>query len=171
MGDNQIEKSMLKYQTYKIVFQEIPDEVSLAIAISGCQIRCAGCHSRELWEDKGILLGMTEFQWLLNQNEGISCVLLMGGEHNIDALTELFMYAHQRLKTAWYCGLDRIPKDKQGALDYLDYLKLGHYDMELGGLDSPNTNQRLYQFDHYFNDCTEGLGAGWRDITYKLQKK
>ena len=30
------------------------------------------------------------------------------------------------------------------CLDYLDYLKIGPYKKELGGLDSPNTNQKFY---------------------------
>ena len=150
---------MLKYLYYKEVFNEVPDEITLGISISGCQIRCKGCHSRELWEDKGIILGMTEFQWLLNQHTGITCVCLFGGEHDIDSLIELFMYAHKRVKTAWYCCLDAIPKNKKGIIDYLDYLKLGHYDIELGGLDSSNTNQRLYKVNN----------GKLEDITYKLQ--
>lgn len=160
---------MLKYLFKDIVFQEVPGEVSLAIAISGCRIRCTGCHSRELWEDKGETLDVETLCGLLNQNTGITCLLLMGGEHEIDTLTELFMYAHRRIKTAWYCGLDMIPKDKTGILDYLDLCKLGHYDMDLGGLDSPTTNQRLYEFSPYYSDCTL-LGAGWRDITFKLNR-
>lgn len=160
---------MLKYLSTDIVCQEVPDEISLAIAITGCTIRCPACNQRFLWEDKGIVLGMTEFQWLLNQNTGITCVLLMGGEHDIDALTELFMYAHKRVKTAWYCGLDMIPKDKIGILEHLDFCKLGHYDQDLGGLDSPTTNQRLYQYSKYFSECT--IAQGWRDITNLLTKK
>lgn len=152
---------MLKYLYVKEIFKEIPSEITLGISISGCQIRCVGCHSRELWEDKGIILGMTEFQWLLNQHTGITCVCLFGGEHDIDSLIELFMYAHKRVKTAWYCGLDRIPDNKKGILQYLDYLKLGHYDQELGGLDSLTTNQKLY----LVND--EKL----EDITFKLQNE
>ena len=164
---------MLHYGKTDIVFQEVPGETSLAVAISGCQIRCPECHSRDLWEDKGILLGLTELQWLLNQNDGITCLLLLGGEHDIDTLTELFMYAHQRVKTAWYCGLDMIPKNKMGILEYLDFCKLGHYDAELGGLDSPTTNQRLYKYERNYSafDDVRVLGTGWRDITYLIQKK
>ena len=157
---------MLKYLYCKECFQEVPDEITLGISISGCTIKCKGCHSRELWEDKGITLGMTEFQWLLNQHSGITCVCLFGGEHDIDTLTDLLMYAHKRVKTAWYCGLDMIPKDHKGILGYLDYVKIGHYDQELGGLDSPTTNQRLYQIEH------QGDGSYKEtDITYKLQNK
>ena len=153
---------MLKYLKTDVVFQEIPSEMSLAIAISGCTIHCVGCHSRDLWEDKGTPLDQQCLEVLLQENQGITCLLLMGGEHNIDALIELFMYAHKRLKTAWYCGLDMIPKDKTGILQYLDYIKLGHYDQELGGLDSPTTNQRLYKVER---------GILSSDITHLLQKK
>ena len=153
---------MLKYLWTREVFQEIPEEMSLAIAITGCRIHCIGCHSRELWEDKGEILDVETLCGLLNQHKGITCCLLMGGEHNIDALTELFMYAHKRLKTAWYSGLDRLPKEHQGILQYLDFYKEGHFDSELGGLDSPITNQRLYHITH--------PGEKLWDITKMMQR-
>jgi len=157
---------MLKYLYQKEVFQEIPNEMSLAIAISGCQIHCPGCHSRELWEDKGPLLSIEGLDKLLDQHQGITCLLLMGGERDIDALIEIFMHFHKKIKTAWYCGLDRIPKDKVGICQYLDFLKTGHYDMELGGLDSPTTNQRLYKISHL------GDGTSWHNnITDLFWKK
>ena len=159
---------MLKYLKLQEVFAEIPGEISLGISISGCQIHCSDCNQRELWEDKGEPLDVETLCGLLNQHQGITCLLLLGGEHDIDSLTELFMYAHKRVKTAWYCGLDFIPKDKKGILQHLDFCKLGHYDQELGGLDSPTTNQHLYQFSPYFSDYT--IGKGWRDITHLLQK-
>lgn len=154
---------MLKYLWKDVVFQEVPGEMSLALAISGCRIHCAGCHSRELWEDKGESLDVETLCGLLNQHEGITCLCLFGGEHDIDALTELFMYAHKRVKTAWYSGLDRLPKDKHGILQFLDFYKEGHFDYELGGLDSPTTNQRLYHITH--------PGEKLWNITKLLQKK
>lgn len=156
---------MLKYLYCKEVFAEVPSEITLGVSISGCQIRCPGCHSRELWEDKGILLTMEELQNLLDKHKGITTLLLLGGEHDIDTLTELFQYAYKKVKTAWYCGLDMIPKDKLGIMQYLDYLKLGHYDHELGGLNSPITNQRFYQIEH------QGDGSYYEhDITFKFKK-
>lgn len=139
---------MLKYLHVKEVFSEIPSEISLAVSITGCKQKCYGCHSRELWEDKGTPLDVETLCGLLNQHQGITTLLLLGGESNIDALTELFMYAHKRVKTAWYSGLDRLPKQHQGILQYLDFYKEGHFDLELGGLDSPITNQRLYHVTH-----------------------
>lgn len=157
---------MLKYLKWSVVFQEIPEEMSLAIAISGCQVHCLGCNQRELWEDKGEPLDVLHIESLLDANKGVTNLLLMGGEHNIDALIELFMYFHSKIKTAWYCGLDNIPKDKIGILQYLDAIKIGHFDLELGGLSSPTTNQRLYKIEHRGNgDYLQ------TDITHLLQKK
>lgn len=156
---------MLKYLYCKEVFAEVPSEITLGVSISGCQIRCPGCHSRELWEDKGTPLTMEELQNLLDKHKGITTLLLLGGEHDIDTLIELFQYAYKKVKTAWYCGLDMIPKDKLGIMQYLDFVKLGHYDHELGGLDSPTTNQRFYQIEHQRD------GSYYEhDITFKFKK-
>lgn len=155
---------MLKYLYHKEIFREIPDEISLGISISGCQIRCKGCHSRELWEDKGKPLTWSSLNALINIHKGITCLVLLGGEHDIDALTELFYHARRYVKTAWYCGLEEIPKDHQGILQYLDYIKLGPYKEELGGLDKLTTNQKLYSLEHFGDDNI------LHDITHKLQK-
>lgn len=156
----------MKYLYDKITFQEVPDEIALCVAITGCQQHCFGCHSRELWEDKGTPLTIEELQNLLNKHKGITCLCLFGGEADIDTLTELFQYAYKKIKTAWYCGLDMVPKDKLGIIQYLDYLKLGHYDYELGGLDSSTTNQKFYKIEH------QGDGSYYEhDITFKFQKQ
>lgn len=157
---------MLRYIYCEEIFAEVPEEISLGISISGCIIRCKGCHSRELWEEKGTPLTLEELKKLLKAHQGISCLLLLGGEHDIDALVELFQYAHKRVKTAWYCGLDLVPKEKLGIMQYLDYIKVGHYDHELGGLDSSTTNQRFYIINH------QSDGSYWtKDITFKFQNK
>lgn len=157
---------MLKYKYIKEVFTEVPGEISLAVSITGCRVRCEGCHSRELWEDKGTPLTIEELQSLLDKHQGITCLCLLGSEHDINSLIELFQYAHLRIKTAWYCGLDMIPKDKTSILKYLDFVKLGHYDQELGGLNSPTTNQRFYKVEHLSNNDFSKL----TDITYVFHK-
>ena len=155
----------MKYLFEAVTFSEVPDEVALCISISGCTIHCQGCHSRELWEDNGIPLTIEELQRLLDKHRGITCLCLLGGERDMDSLTELFQYAYQRVRTAWYCGLDSIPRNKLDILQYLDWVKVGHYDQELGGLDSPATNQRFYKVDH--------KGSEWSlvDKTYLFNDK
>ena len=39
---------MLKYANFDIVFQEVPEEVTLAINISNCPNQCPGCHSKNV---------------------------------------------------------------------------------------------------------------------------
>ena len=58
---------MLRYTDYDIVFQEIPDEVTLAINISNCPNRCKGCHSAYLMEDVGDLLTEESLSALLQK--------------------------------------------------------------------------------------------------------
>lgn len=157
---------MLKYLYVKELFSEIPQEISLGISITGCKIHCKGCHSKELWNDIGRPLTVERLNEILDKHDGVTCLLLLGGEHDISALTELFYHAHKRVKTAWYSGLDKIPDSQQGILHYLDYYKIGRYKQDLGGLDSKTTNQRLYKIEH------QGDGNYWEtDITYLLQKK
>ena len=159
---------MLKYLYNQVVFSEIPQQITLGISISGCQIHCKGCHSRELWEDKGTQLTRRGLENLIINNNGITCLLLLGGEHDIDNLINLFYYVSvtfPKIKTAWYCGLDMIPKDKEEILDYLDYVKIGEIDFNLAGLDSPDTNQKLYKINH------NQEGNKLIDITYKFLKK
>ena len=56
---------MLKYFDKAIVFQEIPDEVSLAINITNCPHRCKNCHSPYLRENIGTELTYEELDLLL----------------------------------------------------------------------------------------------------------
>lgn len=159
---------MLKYLYCKEIFKEIPGEITLGISITGCTIRCVGCHSKELWKDHGNALTKETINELLEQHSGVSCLLLFGGEHDIPGLIDILKFTHGRVRTAWYCGLDSIPKEHIHILEYLDYVKIGRYDAKLGGLDSPATNQRIYQYNPMFSECT--IGIGWRDITHQFYK-
>jgi len=155
---------MLKYLYCKEVFREIPSEISLGVSLTGCTIHCDGCHSKELWEDSGTPLDVEELGRLLGKHRGITCLLLLGGEHDIASLVSLFKYARgQGIKTAWYCGLTLIPPGDLGILECLDYVKIGPYVSKLGGLESPRTNQRLYQVRHFDDGSIQRI-----DITSKV---
>ena len=60
---------MLRYADYDIVFQEIPDEVTLAINLSNCPNHCKGCHSAYLMEDVGEPLTEESLSTLLGKYE------------------------------------------------------------------------------------------------------
>lgn len=139
----------MKYADAKVVFSEIPDEITLAVSISGCPGTCKGCHSPWLREDKGEELDRASLYKLIEDNPGISCICLMGGDQNTAYLMTVFYWLktrHPELKTAWYSGLDKL--DDTSILKYLDYLKIGPYREDLGPLSSPATNQRFYKIIH-----------------------
>ena len=151
----------LKYLGYSIVFQEVPDEVTLAINISGCPHRCEGCHSKYLWEYEGNYID-DDLEQLIQQYEGlITCVCFMGGDHNPYELVDLLNKVHRhKLKTALYTGEDSLQHISFRVVCNLDYCKIGHYDKTMGGLNNKNTNQRML-----FWDMQE---EKWKDITYKF---
>lgn len=145
---------MLKYVGYYVVFREIPDEISLAINITNCPIRCVDCHSKKLWEDIGNELNWDELQGLISENPGITCVLFMGGDANLYEVEELAKLIRQNynLKIALYSGNRMNVIRKVLHFRYFDYIKTGPFIKERGPLNSKNTNQRLYKVVRNFLD-------------------
>ena len=137
---------MLKYVDTKIVFQEIPDEITLAINISGCPCNCRGCHSSYLAEDIGEPLDLQHLTNLIDTNKGITCVCIMGGDANpseVDDIAQDIKEYYPELKVGWYSGRQELNKDID--IDNFDYIKLGPYMKDKGALDNVNTNQRFYK--------------------------
>ena len=143
----------MRVASFDIVFQEIPGEVTLALNLSGCPCHCHGCHSPHLWEDVGEPLNEELLDDLIGRYNGlITCVAFMGGDQDPEYVAQMAECVKQRpLKTAWYSGRKQMPADENA----FDYVKLGGYKEELGGLKSPKTNQRLYK----------RVGDDWQDIT------
>ena len=146
---------MIKYYNAMVVFEEIPDEITLAINITNCPCHCIGCHSKFLWEDSGTQLSKSELDELIKKNDGITCVCFMGGDSEpktVNLLAEYIQNA-KNLKVGWYSGMDELSDDIK--VENFDYIKIGHYDYELGGLDEKTTNQRLYKVNEgEFEDIT-----------------
>ncbi len=135
---------MLRFADYDIVFQEVPDETTLALNLSGCPHRCEGCHSAYLQQDVGEPLTTEVIDRLLERYSGATCVGLMGGDGDLQAVEEMAAYIHTLgLHVAWYTGRTTLPDGWH--LEHFDYIKIGPYIQALGGLKSPNTNQRLYR--------------------------
>lgn len=149
---------MLKYVNTGIVFQEIPDEVTLAINISNCPCHCPGCHSQYLWGDVGQELSSEAIERLLGDiHQDITCVCFMGGDANPEEVNDLAREVHRHhphFKVGWYSGRIRVPSVVNKS-DF-DYIKIGPYLAHLGPLNDKNTNQRLYKKlpDNTFVDIT-----------------
>lgn len=153
----------MKYVNYGVVFQEIPGETTLAINISNCPVRCPGCHSQYLWGDVGEELDICSLDDLIGKyKQDITCVCFMGGDadpETINLFAQHIKQHHQPLKVGWYSGYDS-PSIWTNAVNF-DYIKLGPYIRQRGGLKSPATNQRLYLIEKGY----------WKDITGIFWKK
>lgn len=138
----------LKFITEQIVWQEVPGEVSLAFLFSGCQLCCKGCHSADAWKASlGQELTADYLKDRLKRYRGlITCVLFMGGEWQPEILQQMLgIVVRAGLKACLYTGLERdeLEAVSENIIPYLTYLKTGRWVMELGGLDSPATNQKF----------------------------
>lgn len=140
----------MKYLNTMVTFSEFPDEIALCINISNCPFHCPGCHSPELWEDIGTELTFEELDKLINSNKGITLVGFMGGDYDTPYLNELAKHIvndiDPDLNIGWYSGNSRL--SDYIDINLFDYIKLGPYVEELGGLDNPNTNQRFYKIEN-----------------------
>lgn len=156
---------MLKYVDARVVFQEIPDEITLAINISNCPCHCKGCHSSYLAEDIGTIITHDNILELIEDNEGITCIALMGGDINpiqVDNLAGFIKVNYPKLKVAWYSGKQELSEDID--LENFDYIKLGPYIEESGPLNSKTTNQVMLHID---NSCGKPIV---KDITSRFWK-
>lgn len=153
---------MIKYikEDTSICFSEIQDEISLGINLSCCVHKCPGCHSPYLQADIGDELTTCIIDDLINKHQGITCVLFMGGDNDKCTLIELAKYIRNNydLSVGWYSGESELDLSMYG--NYFNYIKVGPYIKELGPLNSPTTNQRLY---HISNGIIT-------DITYTFWK-
>ncbi len=154
---------MLKHVNCGIVFQEIPDEVTLSINISNCPCHCPGCHSSYLWNDIGEELDENTIDAFMEKyGDDITCICFMGGDASPSDVERLAMYIHSTYpdtKVGWYSGRQTLSSNI--SQKNFDYIKLGPYIEHLGALKERTTNQRLYKklADGSFQDITSRF---WR---------
>lgn len=160
---------MIKYKTdtVQVVFEEIPDEVTLAIEITNCPGMCVGCHSPWLRDDIGDELTPDKLFELIDANKGITCVCFMGEGKDPEALKWLAMDVRVRyphIKTALYSGREEVEEE---LYLYFNYVKVGPYIPEKKALNFETTNQRLYEVVAHMDDGR----VEKKDITYKFWRK
>lgn len=160
----------LKYTDTMITFSEVPDEISLCVNISNCPIHCPECHSKELWNDIGELLTDEKIMSLIDHYDGCTTFVIMGGDGNAKEVNRVanFIRKNSNLLTCWYSGLEILSPEID--LKNFDFIKLGPYIQNLGGLDSPTTNQKFYQIDHINRNKSISFDI-LNDITYKFYTK
>lgn len=168
MDPMSLETKPLRYIGYAVVCQEVPDEISLAFNISGCTHHCEGCHSQYLWEYKGEILKDKYREIILKNIKYISCICFLGGDQNLNELETICrdIKFNMDLKTCIYSGMNKLaPFLYMIENGYLDYIKIGEYRRDKGGLFCHTTNQRMYKC------CFMNGNRQLIDITHKFWKK
>lgn len=138
---------MLKFLNTMVVFEEIPDKISLAVNMTNCQNKCVGCHSPQLRKDIGKELTEEVVDELIKENEGINCFLFMGEGNDKDSLIKMARYIKKKyasLSLAIYSGRDNVEDD---FYELFDYVKIGPYIAKFGPLNKDTTNQRLLKIE------------------------
>lgn len=145
---------MLKYIDYQIVFKEIPDEITLAINISGCPNNCIGCHSQYLQSNIGENLTLVTLLDIIKNNPGITCICFMGGDKDPEYINIMATFCKLlNIKTGWYSGKPYIANEID--LHNFNFIKIGPYIEQCGPLNSPTTNQKLFEINNgELNDIT-----------------
>lgn len=137
---------MIKYipEDTSVCFAELRDEISLGINLSLCPHRCPGCHSSYLQKDIGDELTTDIIDDLIKKNQGITCILFLGGDNDKSTLIGLSKHISNNydLLVGWYSGDLELDLNEYGK--YFDYIKVGPYIESLGPLNVKTTNQRLY---------------------------
>jgi anaerobic ribonucleoside-triphosphate reductase activating protein len=145
------------YET--VTLKEVPGEISLSYSIKGCRRGCKNCSWKGI-SSPAFPLDVEKISADIKKFKGlITCVLFLGGEWDISSLLPLLSAVKKAdIKTCMYTGAEYKEVD-QSVLKLLDYIKVGPYIEEKGGLDNPETNQK------FLNLCTG------EDITYRFQRQ
>ena len=78
----------------------------------------------------------------------LTCFCFMGGDAEpleVMRLAKRIKARWPHIKTAWYSGKAELPSGFD--IMSMNFIKLGPYIKELGGLKSPTTNQKLYRVE------------------------
>lgn len=158
--------------TKGITLQEVPGEVAVFFELGNCTLECPGCHSEHLWASKNPIpkakqMWMEELVVYAKQQKdlGATAILINGGTTNHVPLEDLWAAIHDLSKVLPVCvysGEDENAHSTKVLMSHpwLKWLKTGPWREELGGLWSPATNQRFWEWN----------GDEWVDKTYLFQK-
>ncbi|MBM6701110.1 4Fe-4S cluster-binding domain-containing protein [Megasphaera elsdenii] len=151
-----------------ITLTEIPNRISVFFEIGNCTCHCDGCHSPELWDTNYTRPNMTVQEMIDYVHEqyklGANAVVIMGGWNNEEVSRSALILLLLDLSCEFQVGI-YVGDDYLGCLPRLPikWIKSGRYEKDKGGLDSPTTNQKFYEFNSYYQT--------WEDKTKEYFQK
>lgn len=144
---------MVKYTATEITFREVPDKICRTFSISNCGGACPGCHSPFLRGNNGDKLDKDVLTTYFEKDkEYVDCYVFLGEGNDLNALALLMKLCKAAgFEVCLYSGKGDFDLHN-GFIDLIDYLKIGPYIEECGGLDKKTTNQRFYQVKYIDNN-------------------
>lgn len=132
----------MKYLRKGMSISLVPDKISLYFEVTGCSLRCNGCHTPELREDIGTAFTDEGLSKILSRYKGhADVVVFLGGEASLQELTKMLRLCKDHgFLTCMFTGLPFVPST---VMKELTYIKTGPYVEKLGGLESKTTNQKF----------------------------
>lgn len=158
---------MIYYSSTAISFREVPNEIARCFSISECGLRCSEWPIPGPQGTCGEPLTPEVMDKLIGDDalDGVNVYAFLGEGDDREALRELLATAHDYgMLTCLYTSSDNI-SDFEDLMHLLDYIKIGHYDSELGGLDKETTNQR-----YYINISLDEEGYELNVLTYMFRE-
>lgn len=159
---------MLHYAGIDILFQEVPDEVSLSFTVAGCPNGCDDCHwvsfNKIASSDFPRLTAAKMVEEYKKYDGLVTCVLFFGGDWELSFLESMIeeFTKHRDIeiipKFALYSGQEPANVLTEVNTEIWDYVKAGPYKREHGGLKKKTTNQIIMDVKRN------------KDITYKFWK-
>lgn len=134
--------SGIRYAGYSVTLAEMPGYIALVFSLTGCKIGCKDCHSKHLWgDDVGTELTQEVITSVLRHYEGLADGLVILGDIQEEDILSLLPTAKKfGLTTCIYTG--KKFRYCNTYFKHFDFVKFGEYRKDLGGLESPTTNQR-----------------------------
>lgn len=137
-----------------ITLTEIPDHLTVFFEIGGCKCKCKGCHSPHLNTPicKDLYTSIVDMRTYAESQKakGATAIVLMGGTNNYGVTIEKLIGAIKELSKVLPVGVySGLPCGASASfvlkdIEELQWLKIGDYKEDLGGLDSPTTNQKFF---------------------------
>lgn len=132
---------------------------NLVVFTQGCNIRCPGCHNKELWD----IHGGKEWsvQDILSHITDVTTGLTVSGGEPTMQYTEVkaLLWAAKKfgLTTTLYTGMTKEQWDawkrRSNIAQYCDYIKIGPFVEELKDTSKGMTgssNQKMYRVEHSY---------------------
>ena len=108
------------------VFEEFPNEVTVALNISNCIGMCEECSEPWLREDSGRELPDEFIQEILDEHQDSTVFGLMGGDSDHEDVKRIadYVHKHSNMKVGIYSGLEYLDLD---LVPYIDLYKIGRW--------------------------------------------